>query len=403
MGVSLPSAGRSWFVRLFAGDAGIDPYTRAVSDVYQDLFQEGSFIGKGIYDVDAFERALAGRFPENTVLSHDLMEACPCPLAPWSATWNSTKNIRPATTWTSIGATVGFAAIGRSCPWLLPRVPGADARRIANPLSALSRWKIFDNLRRSLVPVALLLFLLGNWLLVPELGGLGPLLVLAIIALPGLLSVLVELLRKPKQLPWAMHLRGVGASGGRQLGQISLTLAFLPYDAFISLDAIGRTLLRMLVTRKRLLEWQTSSDAERDRRARISPAFMPRCGSRRSSRWRAEFAWHVMQPAQLPLALPLLGLWLAAPWIAWWISQPIEPPAPDLTAEQLTFLRRTARKTWHFFETFVTAQENWLPPDNFQEEPFTGDGRAHLAHEHRAGAAGQPGGAGFWLSVVRPT
>src|SRR5262249_748651 len=139
--------------------------------------------------------------------------------------------------------------------WLLPRVPGTDARRIANPLSGLSQWKIFDNLRRSLVPVALMLLLLGNWLLLPELGGLGSLAVLSIITLPGVLSVLVDAFRKPSDLPWLPHLRGIAAGSGRQIGQIFLTLVFLPYDAFISLDAIGRTLLRLLITRKKLLEW----------------------------------------------------------------------------------------------------------------------------------------------------
>ena len=154
----------------------------------------------------------------------------------------------------------------------------------------------------------------------------------------------------------------------RQLGQIFLTLAFLPYDAFISLDAIGRTLLRLLVTHKRLLEWQTSSDSERTTRADLAGFY--------ATMWIAPVValatglfLAATQPAQLSLALPMLGLWLAAPWIAWSISQPIESATPDLTAEQLTFLRRTARKTWHFFETFVTAQENWLPPDNFQEVP----------------------------------
>ncbi len=367
VGVSLPSARRSWFVRLFAGDAGIDPYTREVSDVYQDVFQEGSFIGKGIYDVDAFQRAMNGRFPENTVLSHDLLEACHARSAlvsdvefyeEYPSRYNVDIDRRHR--W--------IRGDWQITQWLLPRVPGSDARRIANPLSVLSQWKIFDNLRRSLVPVALMLLMLGAWLLSPELGGLGSLLVLSIITLPGLLAALVNVFRKPADLPWAMHLRGVAGSCGRQLGQIFLTLAFLPYDAFISLDAIGRTLLRLLVTHKRLLEWQTSSDSERTTRADLAGFY--------ATMWIAPVValatglfLATMQPAQLSLALPILGLWLAAPWIAWWISQPIESPAPDLTAEQLTFLRHTARKTWHFFETFVTAQENWLPPDNFQEVP----------------------------------
>ena len=252
--------------------------------------------------------------------------------------------------------------------WLLPRVPGSDARRVANPLSFLSQWKILDNLRRSLVPVGLLFLMLGAWLLLPDLDGLGTLLVLGIITLPGSLSALVDLFRKPADLPWAMHLQVVGGSYGRQLGQIVLTLAFLPYDAFISLDAIGRTLLRLLLTHKRLLEWQTSSDSERKTRADLAGFYITMWIAPAAALTTGLFL-PAAQPAQLSLALPILGLWLAAPWIAWWISQPIESVVPALTAEQLTFLRRTASKTWHFFETFVTAEENWLPPDNFQEVP----------------------------------
>ena len=367
VGVSLPSARRSWFVRLFAGDAGIDPYTRAVSDVYQDVFHEGSFIGKGIYDVDAFRRAMDGRFPENAVLSHDLLEACHAR----SALVSDVEFYEEHPSRYNVDIDRRHRWIRgdwQITQWLLPRVPGSDARRIANPLSVLSQWKIFDNLRRSLVPVALMLLVLGSWLLLPELGGLGSLLVLSLITLPGLLSVSVDLFRKTADLPWTVHLRGLAGSCGRQLGQIFLTVAFLPYDAFISLDAVGRTLLRLLVTHKRLLEWQTSSDSERTTRADLAGFY--------ATMWIAPavallsgflLAWP--HASQLPLALPLLAIWLLAPWIAWWISQPIETATPDLTAVQLTFLRRTARTTWHFFETFVTANENWLPPDNFQEAP----------------------------------
>jgi cellobiose phosphorylase len=367
VGVSLPSARRSWFVRLFAGDAGIDPYTREVSDVYQDVFREGSFIGKGIYDVDAFQRAMAGRFPENTILSHDLLEACHARSAlvcdvEFYEEFPSRYNVDMDRRYRWIRGDWQITQ------WLLPRVPGPDARRIANPLSVLSQWKIFDNLRRSLVPLALLVLLLGSWLLVPELGGLGLLLVVGIIALPGVLAALVNALRKPHDLPWTMHLREVAGSGARQLGQIFLTLAFLAYDAFISVDAIGKTLVRLLVTRKRLLEWQTSSDSERTTRADLADFY--------ATMWIAPGValaaglFLVMRhPAQLIFALPLLLVWLAAPWIAWWISQPIESATPDLSPTQLVFLRRIARLTWHFFDTFVCALENWLPPDNFQEIP----------------------------------
>lgn len=367
VGVSLPGARRSWFARLFAGDAGIDAYTRAVSDVYQDVFQEGSYIGKGIYDVDAFQRALHGRFPENTVLSHDLLEACHARSAlvsdvalyeEYPSRYNVDMQRRHR--W--------IRGDWQISQWLLPRVPGADARRVANPLSALSQWKILDNLRRSLVPVALLLLLLGHWLLLPELGVLATPLVLAIIALPGLLAALAHLACKPADPPWAMHLRDAAAAGGRQLGQILLTVAFLPYDAFISLDAIGRTLLRLLVTRKRLLEWRTSSDAEQTTGAGLAGFYQTMWIVPVAGLATAVFL-AILQPAQLALALPILGLWLGAPWIAWRISQPIESAAPELPEEQRAFLRHTARKTWHFFETFVTERENWLPPDNFQELP----------------------------------
>jgi cyclic beta-1,2-glucan synthetase len=367
VGVSLPSSRRSWFVRLFAGETGIDPYTKAVSDVYQDIFREGSFIGKGIYDVDAFQEAMNGRVPDNAVLSHDLLEACYVRSAlvsdvelyeEYPSRYNVDINRRHR--W--------IRGDWQISQWLLPRVPGSDLQGMANPLSLLSQWKIFDNLRRSLVPVALTALMLTIWLANPGLGRLGTVLTLAVIALPALLSVLVELYRSPADFPLAMHLWGVCLHAGRQLCQILLTLAFLPYDAFISLDAVGRTLLRLIVTHRRLLEWQTSSDSERTigsslgdfiRNMWIGPAIVLAAGYLLVSR-------HSLQSA---IALPVLCLWAASPWVAWRISLPIVVAAPDLNAAQLEFLRRMARKTWRYFETFVTAGENWLPPDNFQEIP----------------------------------
>ena len=369
IGVSLPGSRRSWFVRLFAGDAGIDPYTREVSDVYQDVFREGSFIGKGIYDVDAFQRAMTGKFPENAVLSHDLLEACHAR----SALVSDVEFYEEHPSRYNVDIDRRHRWIRgdwQITQWLLPRVPGPDATRIANPLSSLSLWKIFDNLRRSLIPIALLVFLLGNWILIPAHGGSGVLIVVAMIALPSVLATVVSLLGKPFDLPWRMHLRDVGGAGGRQLGQIFLTLAFLPYDAFISVDAIGKTLHRLLVTRKRLLEWRTSSDAASGSCTDllgfcatmwIAPAVALATGVTFGS----------IHSGALQPALPILLIWFAAPLIAWWISLPISPIALDLSKVQMAFLRRSARKTWRFFETYVTAEEHWLPPDNFQEVPVS--------------------------------
>ncbi len=367
VGTSLPSARRSWYVRLHAGDVGIDPYTKEVSDVYQDLFLEGSFIGKGIYDIDAFQGSMALRFPENAILSHDLLEACYARSAlvsdvelyeDFPSRYNVDMHRRHR--WIR-----GDWQIAR---WLLPRVPGPDGRLEPNPLSLLSQWKIFDNLRRSAAPIAFLLLILCTWIFLPRLGGLGLQLVVAIAALPGLFSVLAALPRPPAGLPWVMHLRKVAGDGGRQAGQVALTLAFLPYEAFLSADAIARTLLRMLVTHRRLLEWQMSVDSERAAHKSLA-GFLSMMWISPVVAAGAGLYLRFARPDQLGWALPILSAWLIAPWIAWRISEPQSSAVPGLAGAQTDFLRRAARRTWGYFETFVTAAENWLPPDNFQEIP----------------------------------
>ena len=367
IGVSLPSARRSLYVRLFAGSAGIDPYTREVSDVYQDVFHEGSFIGKGIYDVDAFERAMSGRFPENTILSHDLLEACHARSAlvsdlelyeDYPSRYNVDMDRRHR--W--------IRGDWQIAQWLLPRVPGPGGNRIANPLSALSQWKILDNLRRSLVAPALLLMMLGGWLFFPGFGILGVLIVLGIAVLPGLLSALVDLFRKPADLPLVMHVSSVCGACLKQLCQAAVCLAFLPHDAYVSMDAVVRTLFRLLVTHRRLLEWRTSNEAEGAPPAGLG-GFVAMMWVAPALALAGGFLLFRLQPPLWRDALPILGLWLAAPGLAWWLSLPIAARIPKLTEDHLVFLRRTTRRTWHFFETFVNADENWLPPDNIQEIP----------------------------------
>jgi cyclic beta-1,2-glucan synthetase len=367
VGVSLPSAGRSWFARLFCGDPGIDPYTRAASDTYQDLFDEGTFIGKGIYDIEAFERSAESRFPDNLILSHDLIEACHARSGlisdvgfyeAYPARYAADADRRHRWIrgdWQIIG-------------WLGPRVPGSKGKRTANPLSLLSRWKIADNIRRSIVPIGLLVFLLGLILGPPAWAGvwLVPLLVIALG--PVTITILLELVHKPRDIPWGLHLWAAMPSIGRHLAQSVSAVVFLPGDAWLSADAIGRTLGRLIFTRRHLLEWKTSSDAERTAPNRLSDYFRRMWFAPAVALGSAVFliatrggtpGWEVV----------LFVLWLLAPWIAWRLSQPILPAPSGLSEHQGRFLRTTARKTWHFFETFVTAQENWLPPDNFQEQP----------------------------------
>ena len=262
--VSLPGTNRSRYARLWGSEPGIDPYTRAVSDVYQDVFGEGSFIGKGIYDVDAFERSLKGRFPENRILSHDLLEGCYARAGLLSDVQlyeeypsRYSADVSRRHRWIR-----GDWQIAR---WLLPRVPGPSGRRQKNPLSGLSRWKIFDNLRRSLVPAALTLLLLLGWTVLSP-AWFWTLSVIAIILIPPLLGSILDLFQKPDDVLLSQHLAAWMRSAGRHFAQAVFTLVCLPYEAFFSLDAIVRTAGRMLVTHKRLLEWNPSSDPDRSGR-----------------------------------------------------------------------------------------------------------------------------------------
>ena len=379
VGVSLPAASRTRYGRCFGGDAGIDPYTRANSDVYQDLFGEGSFIGKGIYDVDAFEQVLGGRLPENRVLSHDLLEGAYAR----SGLISDVELIEDSPSRYD-------ADVKRRHRWirgdwqiaarLLPRVPIAGSSEpgsarprlvhIANPLSSLSRLKILDNLRRSLVPASLSILLLLGWSVLAR-PGLWTLAALAVLLVPVLLSLVGDLLRKPDTLGWRAHLSAAGSATQRQFTGAVVSLATLPYEALFSADAVVRTLWRLQVSRRGLLEWQPSAcgaprrpTAARDfadtvRRMAIAPA-LALASVALLAYWR---------PEALPVALPLLLLWTASPVIVWWLDQPLGRRQSTIDEAQALYLRLLTRRTWLFFERFVGPQDNHLPPDNVQEQP----------------------------------
>jgi len=366
VGVSFPSAGRSWFARLWAAEPGIDPYTRTVSDVYQDLFGEGSYIGKGIYDVDAFEQALGGRLPENRILSHDLLEGSHARAGlvsdvvlleshPLSYAADAARRHR----W--------IRGDWQIAPWVFPRVPGPDGRRVANCLSTLSRWKILDNLRRSLVPVGLVALLVLGWVL-PGPPLFYTLIVIGIIASPVIFMGIVELPRKAPDLPTALHLREVALSAGRNLAQAFVTLVCLPYDAFVSLDAIARATVRVLFTRRNLLEWQTTGDAERNGHTGLA-GFCASMWTGPATAIATALMVAAVRPEILYTTGPILGLWLLSPVAAWRLSRPIAPRRSQLKTEDYVFLQKVARRTWRFFETFVGPADHYLPPDNYQEHP----------------------------------
>jgi len=364
--VSLPGSRRSLFVRLYAGDVGIDPYTRAVSDVYQDVFREGSFIGKGIYDIDVFAASLAGKLPENRILSHDLLEGsfARCGLVsdvqlyeehPFDHGEDAKRHHRWVRGDWQIGA------------WLLPTVPGINGARGPNPLSALSKWKIFDNLRRSAAPVAtVLLIILGWW----QLGEPWHLLsyVFAMILLPPLLASFAGAMRKASEVSLRMHVHMTWVSILRNLAQAALTIVFLLHVALSNLDAIVRSSVRMLMTHTRLLEWRSTRDPRDGDGEGFMKFFrvMARVPFTAVLFAVAFAAWR--EQAFVP-ALPLLSLWFSSPFVASWLSKLQPQRASQLNPDQAAYLRRLSRKTWRFFETFVGPDDNWLPPDNFQEYP----------------------------------
>ena len=377
--ISLTSAGQSRFTKLFAGESGIDPYTREVSDVYQDIFGEGSFIGKGIYDVDAFRQAVDGRFPENLILSHDLLESGYAR----SALVTDVDLIEEHPASYAIEASRRHRWIRgdwQLAGWLLPRVPGpttppgTKAKRQPNPLSALSVWKLFDNLRRSLVSPALLALLIGGWLLGPGSAWFWTLLVTGVVVLPTLLGTVIDLIRKPKERDLLVHLILTSKSAGRPLALALLTLVLLPYDALICLDAIVRSGMRMLFTQRGLLLWQLPSYSIRNASRSLADFFREMWIAPALALMLAVVligAWPLGQARSVEWVFwaPVLLLWLVAPVVGWWISLPLVTPAPDLTGDQRAFLRTSARRTWRFFADFVGPEDNWLPPDNFQEYP----------------------------------
>jgi len=361
---SLAGTNRSRYARLFGSEPGIDPYTRAVSDVYQDVFGEGSFIGKGIYDVDAFELALKGRLPENRILSHDLLEGCHVRAGllsdahlyeEYPSSYIADVNRRHR--W--------IRGDWQIAGWLLSRVPGPGDARRRNPLSGLSQWKVFDNLWRSLEPSGLTLLLLLGWNAFSS-AWFWTISVIGILLIPSVIASALEMVRKPADALLRQHIAAEARSAGRRFAQAAFTLACLPYEAYFSLDAVVRTAGRMLFTRKRLLEWQPSGNPDRDRGEGLA-VFCRSMWIAPVIAAAATIHLAVSRPVALATAGPILALWFASPAIAWWISRPLARRRAALSAEQILFLRKLSRKTWAFFETFVGPEDHWLPPDNYQE------------------------------------
>ncbi|HEV7681940.1 MAG TPA: glucoamylase family protein [Pyrinomonadaceae bacterium] len=365
--ISLVSASRSRFARIFSGNTGIDPYTTAVSDAYQDLFCEGNFTGKGLYDVDAFEAALRDRVGENKLLSHDLFESLFARAA--LATDIELLDDYPASydayakrqhRWTR-----GDWQILR---WLFPTVPDANGRKVPNPLPLISRWKIFDNLRRSLVAPFMFLWLLAAWTVLPGSPLLWSLFVVVTIAFPVYLHVTTSLLIHPRGIPWTSHFWSVWGDVRTNTAQVALSLIFLPHQAYLMTDAIVRTVYRKLFSQKKLLEWVTAADAEKNARGDLVDFFWLMLPAELLALLALALTL-IFKPAAYGVMTAFVAVWLVSPFIAHVISALRPPERKLISAEDAQFARQVARRTWRFFEAFVSADDNWLPPDNFQEDP----------------------------------
>jgi cellobiose phosphorylase len=366
VGVGLAGASRSLFARLFSGEVGIDPYTREVSNVYHDLFGRGQFIGKGIYDLEAFDRTCAGRFPENRILSHDLIEGCHAR----AGFLNDVELVEdhPAAYLADVSRRHRWVrGDWQIAAWLLPRVPGSDGRWTPNFLDYMARWMIFDNLRRSLVPAAMLALLAGGWFVLPAAGAwtLG---VLGLALVPDVVRPLWALVRKPHKALWAAHVRKVAKDAARQAAIDALALALLPFEAAFHADSIVRSVWRIVVSRRGLLQWQTSEDAQRRLRVGLLATFRAMAPGPVAALALAGGV-AAIDPAALPVAVPVLAVWLTAPALALVLSQPIRPRGGRFAAAEERFLRGLARRTWMYFEHFTGPEQNDLPPDNYQEQP----------------------------------
>ena len=364
VGVSVQSTARSRLAAIYAGETGFDIYTCAVSDAYQDLYGEGIFAGKGIYEVATVHKVLNRRFPRNALLSHDLIEGA-------YARAGLVSDIQLVEDYPS-----HYSAYNRRkhrwlrgdwqiVEWLLPRVRNEAGKEVPNPISLVSRWKILDNLRRSLVePATFALFLVG-WLL-----GQAPwewtFATICILLVPSFCELMFSVLRSIVKRQPVIARDSVGAFFS-SITNVFLSVTFLAHQTLIAIDAVVRTLVRRWVTRNRLLEWETAAEAEAgaDRRTPVdayldwTPALALVVGG---------LVW-LARPSALAAALPIIFLWAISRFVASWLNEPSVPPRNQASREDAIFLRRAALYTWRFFAEYSNEEHNWLIPDNYREEP----------------------------------
>jgi hypothetical protein len=363
VGVSVASASRSRLAALYSGETGFDIYTRAVSDVYQDLFGEGIFTGKGIYEVSVFHKVLDRRFPRNALLSHDLIEGAyvRAGLVTDIEVIDDYPSHYLAHTRRKHRWVRGDWQIPR---WLFNMVPDESGRLVENPINTISRWKIFDNLRRSLLePITFLLFVFG-WFFLPGGALYWTLAALFLVLLPGIVQLGFNIVRAAFQLSLGAAQDGL-ATFAASIGITLLNLTFLPHHMLLSLDAIFRSLSRTLISGKNLLDWETAAQSEEgksvsslDRYLKLSPVIA----------LAIAVALALIHPRALIPAAPVLVLWALAPVAAAWLNSPPQRVEGPLTAEDRDLMQQYALQTWRYFAEFGGVENHWLIPDNVEEK-----------------------------------
>jgi len=363
VGISVHSANRSRLAYIYSGQTGLDIYTRAVSDVYQDLFGEGIFTGKGIYEVDVFRDVLGERFPSNAILSHDLIEGA-------YARAGLVSDVEIIDDYPS-----HFSAHSRRkhrwirgdwqiLRWLFSRVPDAHGNRIKNPLSVVSRWKILDNLRRSVIESAMFVLLFASWFFLPGSADYWTSATVALMLIPRYMQLILSLVRIAQ--PGDRFAQLKQTADDFIAGQVNVLIffAFLAHQTLVTMDAVFRTVVRLTVTHRNLLEWETAAQSEME--------------SKRKTPVDVYLDWTplvtiavavglaVYRPQALPAALPILTLWMFSRPLAQWLDRPMRGGRSEITEADESFLRIAALKTWRFFQTFSNAENNWLIPDNVQ-------------------------------------
>ncbi len=363
VGVSVGSASRSRMASLYSGETGFDIYTRAVSDAYQDLFGEGIFTGKGIYEVSVLHQLLDRRFPRNALLSHDLIEGAyvRAGLATDIEVIDDYPSHYSAHTRRKHRWLRGDWQIMR---WIFSPVPDEFGRAVPNPISTISRWKILDNLRRSLLePLTFLLFIFG-WFFLPGGPIYWTIATLIVLLLPGFVQLGFNISRALLNASIVTAKDGLSTFAS-SLGITVLNLIFLPHHMLLSIDAIVRSLNRTLISGKNLLDWETAAQAETgtstsslDQYLSLSPVL--------ALFFAGALTW--ARPHALLAAAPVLVLWAIAPVAAFWLDSPPRRVEGPLSPADSSFLRRQALQIWRYFSEFGNEQNHWLIPDNVEEQ-----------------------------------